>query len=54
MSRKDILSQAIDLLNETMDPIAMSHKLTRLIEAQATLMGTEDIDYEYSIKQKEK
>jgi hypothetical protein len=53
MSRKDILSQAIDLLNETMDPIATSQKLKRLIEAQATLMRTEDFHYKHSIKEKE-
>jgi len=50
MSRKDILSQAIDLLKETMDPIATSQKLKRLIEEQATLMGTEEFNYDYSIK----
>lgn len=50
MSRKDILSQAIDLLKETMDPIATSQKLKRLIEEQATLMSTEEFNYDYSIK----
>jgi len=50
MSRKDILSQAIDLLKETMDPISMSQKLKRLIEEQATLMSTEEFNYDYSIK----
>lgn len=52
--RKDILSQAIDLLKETIDPIAMSQKLKKLIDAQASLMGKEDFEYEHSIKEKEK
>lgn len=53
MSRKDILTQAIDLLKETMDPLATSQKLKRLIEEQARDMGIEDFDYEYSINKKE-